>query len=97
MLQDCGSAIYADPAMASAYLLKAEALQQMERYGETEQAIVALLNADPSKRSDQSVLQKLMEAQFLIKKAQRPDLYALLGVQGVGSKASEKEIRAAYK
>ena len=38
-----------------------------------------------------------MEAQFLVKKAQRPDLYKLLGVSGVGSKASEKEIRAAYK
>ena len=29
--------------------------------------------------------------------AQRPCLYQKLGVKGVGSKASEKEIRAAYK
>ena len=92
-----GSAIYADPTLAQPYLLKAEALQAMERWGEAEQAIVALLNADPSKRSDQSILQKLMEAQFLVKKAQRPDLYKLLGIGGVGSKASEKEIRQAYK
>ena len=33
----------------------------------------------------------------MVKKAQRPDLYQLLGVSGVGSKASEKEIRQAYK
>ena len=58
---------------------------------------MALLNADPSKRSDQSIVQKLMEAQFLVKKAQRPDLYKLIGVPGVGAKASEKEIRQAYK
>ncbi len=44
-------------------------------------------------RQDQSVLQALAEAQFLVRKGQRPDLYALLGVKGVGSKASEKEIR----
>ena len=96
-LQECGSAIYADPTLAAAYLLKAEALQQMDRFSEAEQALVALLNADPSKRSDQSILQKVAEAQFLVKKSQRPDLYALLGVKGVGSKASEKEIRQAYK
>ena len=41
--------------------------------------------------------EKLAEAQFLVRKSQREDLYALLGVKGVGSKASEKEIRAAYK
>ena len=32
-----------------------------------------------------------------MRKAEREDLYALLGVKGVGSKASEKEIRQCYK
>lgn len=43
------------------------------------------------------MLQKVAEAQFLVRKSEREDLYALLGVKGVGSKASEKEIRGAYK
>lgn len=97
VLQDCGSAIYADATLLAPYLLKTEALQEMERFAEAEQCMVACINAEPSRRSDQTVLQKLAEAQFLVKKSQRPDLYALLGVKGVGSKASEKEIRAAYK
>jgi DnaJ family protein C protein 7 len=37
------------------------------------------------------------EAQFLVRKSQRKDLYGVIGVKGVGSKASEKEIRLAYK
>ena len=37
---------------------------------------------------------KLHEARFLVRKSQRPDLYALLGV---GAKASEREIKAGYK
>ena len=85
------------PASPRSYLLKAEALQEMDRWEEAEQALVALLNADPQRRSDQSVLTELSKAQFLVKKSKRPDLYGLLGVKGVGSKASEKEIRAAYK
>jgi DnaJ-class molecular chaperone len=55
------------------------------------------LNSEPSRAHDHSVLQKAAEAQFLVKKSEREDLYALLGVKGVGSKASEKEIRGAYK
>ena len=57
----------------------------------------ACIQAEPSRQQDQALLGKLAEAQFLVKKAQREDLYALLGVKGVGSKASDKEIRAAYK
>ena len=40
---------------------------------------------------------QVAEAQFLVRKSKRPDLYALLGVSGVGSAKSEKEIRFAYK
>ena len=32
-----------------------------------------------------------------MRKSERKDLYKLVGIEGVGSKASEKEIRAAYK
>jgi len=42
------------------------------------------LNSEPSRAHDQSVLQKAAEAQFLVKKSEREDLYALLGVKGVG-------------
>ena len=96
-LQDCGTAIYEDSTMLQPYLLKAEALQAMERWGEALGALEACLNSEPSRRHDQSVLQKVAEAQFLVKKSQRKDLYALIGVKGMGSKASEKEIRLAYK
>ena len=96
-LQDATSAIYNDAELLQPYLLKAEALQQMERWAEALGVLEACVNSEPSRRSDQQVLQKVAEAQFLVKKAQRPDLYALLGVTGMGCKASEKEIRAAYK
>ena len=78
-------------------MLKADALQEMERWAEALGAMEACINSGPAPRSDQRVLQKLSQAQFLLRKSQRPDLYALLGVKGVGSKASEREIRAAYK
>ena len=96
-LQDCGTAIYEDPTQLAPYLLKAEALQAMERWGEALGALEACLSSDPSRQHDQSVLQKVAEAQFLVKKAQRKDLYALIGIKGVGSAKSEKEIRFAYK
>jgi len=69
----------------------------MERWVEAEATLQQCVQHADGARSDQSVLQKLAEAQFLIRKANRPDLYAKLGVEGMGSKASEKEIRAAYK
>jgi DnaJ family protein C protein 7 len=96
-MQDATNAIYADSELLQPYLLKAEALQEMERWGEALGVLEACINSEPSRRSDQQVLQKVAEAQFLVRKSQRPDLYKLLGVQGVGSVASEKEIRAAYK
>ena len=60
-------------------------------------ALEACLNSEPSRRNEQPLLQKLSEAQFLVRKSERKDLYKLVGIEGVGSKASEKEIRAAYK
>ncbi|KAL1519757.1 hypothetical protein AB1Y20_023265 [Prymnesium parvum] len=96
-LHDAAAAIAADEAAVQPYLLKAQALQQMERWAEAEATLQQCVARAEGARGDQQVLGKLAEAQFLIRKAARPDLYALLGVTGVGSKASEKEIRAAYK
>lgn len=93
-LQDANSAISADQTLQQPYLLKAQALQEMERWAEAEGTLQQCFANVHGARHDQSVLQKLAEAQFLIRKANRPDIYAKLGV---GSKASEKEIRAAYK
>ena len=67
------------------------------RWGEAVGALEACLHSDTSRRSEQPLLQKLAEAQFLLKRSQRKDLYKLVGIEGVGSKASEREIRAAYK
>ena len=96
-LQDCSTAVYEDCTLLEPYLLRAEALQSMERWGEALGVLEACLNSEPSRRQDQRVLEKVAEAQFLVKKSERKDLYGLLGVKGVGSKASEREIRAAYK
>lgn len=96
-IQEAGRAIYAEPTLLAPYLLKAEALQALERWREALATMEQCVNSEPSRRSDQAVLQKVVEAQFLVKKSERDDLYALLGVTGVGSKASEKEVRAAYK
>ena len=95
-LQEAGSALYNDAQMLRPYLLKAEALQGLERWGEAQGALEACINNGPGAQ-ERSVHEKLHEAQFLVKKAQRPDLYKLLGVPGLGAKASEKEIRSAYK
>lgn len=95
-LQEAGSAIYSDPQMLRPYLLKAEALQGLERWGEAQGALEQCISSGPGAQ-ERSVHEKLHEAQFLVRKSQRPDLYKLLGVQGLGSKSSEKEIRAAYK
>jgi DnaJ family protein C protein 7 len=93
-LQDASNALYEDESLLGPYLLKAEALQALERWGEAVGVLEAAIHADRSRGHDQAVVSKLAEAQFLVRKAARPDLYAALGV---GSKASEKEIRAAYK
>ena len=89
-LQDASNALYTDGASLSGALLKAEALQALERWGEAVGALEACINAEPSRAQDQSIVNKLAEAQFLVKKSQREDLYGLFGV---GTKASEKEIR----
>jgi DnaJ family protein C protein 7 len=47
-------------------------------------------------QEDQTVRTKLKEAQFLLKKSKRPDLYKLLGCTR-GEHSSEKEIKACYR
>jgi len=93
-LQDAGSALYYDASLLQPFFLKAEALQALERWAEAVGALEQCVNAEPSRAHDQEVLRKLSDAQFLLRKSQREDLYGTLGVK---SKASEKEIRAAYK
>jgi hypothetical protein len=46
-------------------------------------------------REDRAAHAKLQQAQFLVKKSQRVDLYELLGVQG-RERASVREIRCAH-
>jgi hypothetical protein len=77
-------------------LLKAAALQAMERWAEAVAVLEQCIASGPG-RSAREVHEKFAEAQFLVRKEKRPDLYALVGITGVGCKASEKEIRAAYK
>jgi len=76
-------------------MLRAGALQALERWEEAVLEIQECINQGPG-REDRSVHEKLAEAEFLVKKSKRVDLYALLGVE-YGSKASEPEIKKAYK
>ena len=94
-LQDAGSAIYHDGALLRPHLLKAEALQGLQRWGEAAAALEQCVASGPGAQ-ERSAHEKLAEAQFLVKKAARPDLYARLGYKA-GSKASEKELRSGYK
>ena len=41
-------------------------------------ALEACLNSEPSRRNEQPLLQKLSEAQFLVRKSERKDLYKLV-------------------
>jgi DnaJ family protein C protein 7 len=99
-LQDAGSAIYHQASLLRPHLLKAEALQGLERWGEAAAALEQCVASGPGAQ-ERSVHEKLAQAQFLVRKAARPELYALLGCSSVGSaaqaKASEKELRSGYK
>merc|ERR1712166_847018 len=94
-LHDLQSASYHDESSLEPFLVRAEVLQGLERWEEAVLEIKDAINKGPGQQSVDAH-NKLNQAEFLVRKSKRPDLYAMLGVQ-FGCKASEREIRAAYK
>ena len=94
-MQDCSKAIYFGEDSTSPYVLKAGALQGLDRWDEAVLELEDCINNGPGGQ-DRSIHEKLENAKFQVKKAKREDLYALLGVE-YGSRATEKEIQKAYK
>eukprot|EP00996_Jenningsia_fusiforme_P004724 NODE_557_length_2105_cov_22.345331_g513_i0.p1 GENE.NODE_557_length_2105_cov_22.345331_g513_i0~~NODE_557_length_2105_cov_22.345331_g513_i0.p1 ORF type:complete len:493 (+),score=106.65 NODE_557_length_2105_cov_22.345331_g513_i0:498-1976(+) len=90
-LEDCAKAIAAQEDFREAWLAKASALHSVNRH---EEALASMQEAVKIFPSDTRVTYALEKAQFEVKKARRPNYYALLGITSV---ASEVEIKAAYK
>ena len=91
-LRDAGRAIYLKDDNPKAWATRFHCLRHLGRHEEAVRDGRLLLerwgSADPYIRS------LVEKAEFELRKAQRPDLY---GVLGVGALASELEIKAAYK
>merc|ERR1712216_386844 len=92
---DCNTSIYYEGNALPTVLLKVEALQAMDKH---EEAVSELeMCYEPgSGKEDPQVRSKLQEAQRLLKKSKRVNLYEVLGCTR-GELSSEKEIATAYK
>ena len=90
-LADCARAIAAQEDYKPAYFTMGTALQALGRPQEAVEALEALARMDPS---DETVRRHYEKAQFEVRKAKRPDYYAVLGVSKI---ASVPEIKTAYK
>jgi len=90
-LKDCAIAIYALDDCKSAWLTRAQALHALGRHAE---ALADMQELSKTFANDSQVSHALQRASFEVRKAKRPDYYALLQVPSV---ASSLEIKAAYK
>mmetsp|Transcript_18609 Transcript_18609/g.30361 ORF Transcript_18609/g.30361 Transcript_18609/m.30361 type:complete len:570 (+) Transcript_18609:255-1964(+) len=92
-LEDCSSAISIHEELRRAWLTKAYVLHAQ---GKHDQALDVLTQVmETWGRQDSVVTGAYEKAQFLVRKAKRPDYYRILGI--TGSLASTTEIKAAYK
>ena len=95
-MQDAQAAVYLNDTASVAYQLKAEALQALERWEEAVHELEACLHK--CGKDDEGLQAKLKEAQRKHKASSRsPDLYKVLGIVEGGARASEDDIRKAYK
>ena len=95
VLQDCNTSIYYEGPTVSYVLLKAEALQAMDKHEEAVNELESCYESGHGKE-DPQVRSKLQEAQRLLKKSKRVNLYEILGCPR-GELSSEKEISTAYR
>ena len=68
----------------------------MNRHSDAVDLLESALNTLPDGKSDRDLIQKFKTAQRLLKKAQRPDLYKLIG-QDLDEHSHESAIKKAYK
>ena len=90
-LKDCAIAIYAMDDCKSAWLTKAQALHALNRH---EEALNDMHTISQTFQNDPQVSHALQRASFEVRKAKRPDYYALLNIPSI---ASSVEIKQAYK
>ena len=90
-LKDCALAIYAQDDCKSAWLTKAQVLHALGRHEEALHDMSALAQTF---QNDTQVAHAQQRASFEVRRAKRPDYYALLGVSSI---ASGVEIKHAYK
>ena len=95
VLQDCNTSIYYEGNALPTVLLKVEALQAMDKHEEAVSELEMCYESGSGKE-DPQVRSKLQEAQRLLKKSKRVNLYEVLGCTR-GELSSEKEIATAYK
>ena len=94
---DASAALYHAPSpLKTAYLLGSEALQGMRRYSDAVDLLETAINSLPDGKQDRDLVQKFKTAQRLLKKAQRPDLYKLIGPD-LDEHSDESAIKRAYK
>lgn len=94
---DSSAALYHSPApLKTAYFLGAEALQGMDRHNDAVDLLESALNTLPDGKGDRDLVSKFKTAQRLLKKAQRPDLYKLVGPD-LDEHSDEKALKKAYK
>ena len=90
-LADCVRAIASQEDHKPAYITQANTLLNLGKPQEAADALATLLQMDPS---DETVRRHHEKAVFAVRKAKRPDYYAILGISSV---ASVPEIKQAYK
>ena len=91
-LRECALALAAQGDFRDAWLGKCNALQALDRHQEAARDMDALMKSWG--QNDSVIRHRYERAVFEVRKARRPDYYALLGVPRV---ASESEIKVAYK
>ena len=90
-LKDCALAIYAQDDCKSAWLTKAQVLHALGRH---EEALHDMSTLSQTFQNDTQVSHAHQRASFEVRKAKRPDYYALLNAPSI---ASGVEIKQAYK
>ena len=95
VLQDCNSCLYYEGTSVATILLKCDALQSLEKYEDAVSELEAIHSTSLG-HDDPQVREKLQQAQRLLKKSKRINLYDVLGLQR-GELSTDKEISIAYK
>ena len=95
VLQDCNSCLYYEGNSVATILLKCEALQALDKFEEAVSELEAIYSTSLG-HDDPQVREKLQQAQRMLKKSKRVNLYDILSLPR-GELSTDKEISIAYK